>query len=266
MENIKDIYGIPDSIFKYLEGLSYEIDNIGKSNSGVIIFEDYILKITTLSFDLQNEMKVYYALKGKLPIPDIIEYEEVGEKAFILKTKLKGKMLCDGEYLSNPNLLFKLATDAVKLLWSVNIEQLNLQNTFDTIMNFGKYCVEKNYINFQDTDKCITYKFNSFNEIVDYLENNKPSQDYVLSHGDLCLTNIIVQNDKIVGFIDLGLTGISHRYHDLAILYRSIKYNMLGKYGKKYDGFNENAIFELLGVAKDDKLIEYFLLLDELLG
>ena len=45
----------------------------------------------------------------------------------------------------------------------------------------------------------------------------------------------------------LGLTGLSHRYHDLAILYRSIKYNMEGRYGKSYEGFIDNVIFDLLG-------------------
>lgn len=266
MNILKEKYGIPETIINYVDGLPYEIDDVGKSNSIVLIYEDYVLKITKLSFDIQNELKVYNMLKGKLPIPDIIEYVEKEEKAFILKRKLKGKMLCDEEYLSNPKLLFKLATDAVKLLWSVDICEVSLQNTYDTIMNFGKDCLQKNLIHFEETDKAITYKFNSFLDIVDYLENNKPNQDNVLSHGDLCITNIIVQNDKVVGFIDLGLTGISHRYHDLAILYRSIKYNMNGRYGKSYKGFEENAIFELLGIEKKDKLIEYFLLLDEMLG
>lgn len=267
MSDLRLKYCVPESIMKYVDELPYEIDDIGKSNSIVLIFEDYVLKITTLSFDVENEVKVYNSLIGKLPIPDIIAYEERNGKAYILKTKLKGKMLCDEEYLKNPKLLFKLATDAVKLLWKVDANNnLNLQNTYDTIMDFGKKCIENELINFDNTDKTITSRFNNFNEIVYYLENNKPSDDIVLAHGDLCITNIIVNNDEVVGFIDLGLTGLSHRYHDLAILYRSIKYNMEGRYGKSYEGFIDNEIFDLLGVKKDEKLIEYFLLLDELLG
>lgn len=266
MKEFKNIYGIPESIRKHIDDLPYEVDDIGKSNSIVLIFEEYILKITTLSFDIQNELHVYKMLFGKLPIPKIIEYVEQDGKAFILKEKLKGKMLCDEEYLNNPKLLFKLATDAIRLLWNVDIKRLDLQNTFETIMDFGKYCLANNYINFADSDKCITNRFNDFYEIVKYLESNRPKTDNVLTHGDLCITNIIVDGDKVVGFIDLGLTGIDHRYHDLAILYRSIKYNFEGRYGKAYDGFDDKAIFELLGVKKDDKLIEYFLLLDELLG
>ena len=44
--------------------------------------------------------------------------------------------------------------------------------------------------------------------------------------------------------------GISNRYHDLAILYRSIKYNFNGTYGKKYNGFNENEFKNIDGVMR----------------
>ena len=266
MNELREIYHVPESIMEYLDGLNYKVDDIGKSNSNIFIFDDYILKISTLSFDIENEIRVYNNLKDKLPISDIIAYEVIDERVYILKSKLKGKMLCDDSYLGNPKLLFKLASDAVKLLWKVDVKKLDLQNTYDTIMDFGKKCLKEKTIDFDNSDKTITFKFKNFDEIIDYLENNKPQEDYVLSHGDLCLTNIIVENDEVVGFIDLGLTGISHRYHDLAILYRSIKYNMEGRYGKSYDGFEENALFDLLGIEKDDKLIEYYLLVDELLG
>ena len=63
-----------------------------------------------------------------------------------------------------------------------------------------------------------------------------------------------------------NLTGISNRYHDLAILYRSIKYNFNGSYGKSYEGFLENKLFDLLKIKRNDELIKYFLVLDEILG
>ena len=133
-------------------------------------------------------------------------------------------------------------------------------------MKFGFDCNNMGYLDFNESDHSITKDFSNFDEIINYLKNNKPKEDNVICHGDLCIPNIICNEDKIVGFIDLGLMGISNRYHDLAILYRSIKYNFNGNYGKKYDGFNENELFELVGIKRNDDLIKYYLLLDEILG
>ena len=257
---------IPENINNIIKDLDYEIDEVGRSNSCVVIFEDYILKITKLSFDVENEIKIYNELKGKLPIPKIVEYKIVDDKIYLLKTKLKGKMLCDEYYMKRPELLFKLASEAIKLLWSVDIKDLDLPDSFNTIYDFGKKIYDEGYLDIKDADKNIVEGFKDFKEIFDYIINNKPQDNNVLSHGDLCITNIICDGDKLVGFIDLGLMGKSNKYHDLAILYRSIKYNYSGVYGKAYPGYDDNKLFELIGIEKNDKLIKYYLLLDELLG
>ena len=89
MNELREIYHVPESIMGYLDGLNYKVDDIGKSNSNIFIFDDYILKISTLSFDIENEIRVYNNLKDKLPIPDIIAYEVIDGRVYILKSKLK---------------------------------------------------------------------------------------------------------------------------------------------------------------------------------
>ena len=69
-----------------------------------------------------------------------------------------------------------------------------------------------------------------------------------------------------MGFIDLGLTGISGRHHDVAILSRSIRYNYAGVYGKAYPGYDEEKLYRALGLPKDEAKERYYLLLDEVLG
>ena len=257
---------IPDSIKKYIKDLDYHIDDIGKSNSIVVIYDDYILKISRLSFDILNEERIYNALKDKLPIPKLIESVVTDNRIFLLKEKLKGKMLSDSYYMERPDLLYSLAIKALKMLWSVDISNLDLQDTYQTAIDFGRDAYNKGLIKFENADRIVTDNFNSFEEVFEYLENNKPEGDKVLTHGDLCIVNIICDEDKIVGFIDLGLMGISNRYHDIAILFRSIRNNSNGMYGRKYDGFPDNKLFELLNIPKNDELIKYYLVLDEVLG
>ena len=266
MKNIIDEIYIPNKIKDKINGLEYITDSIGLSNSKVFIFDDYILKISKLPFDIDNEVRIYQILKDKLPIPEIIDYVVENNTIYLLKTKLKGKLLSDSYYMERPDLLYKLAVKAIKMLWSIDIKDLNLKNTYDVIIKSGKFFYDNNLLDFKNTDNNITKDFKSFDEIFDYLAKNNPNNDNVLCHGDLCLPNIICNGNKLVGFIDLGLMGISNRYHDLAILYRSIKYNFNGSYGKSYQGFNENKLFDLLEIKKDEKLLKYYLLLDEVLG
>ena len=223
---------IPLCIREKVKDLPFVMDKVGMSHSHVALFDDYVLKISSLSFDIENEPRVYRALKGKIPIPDILECVIERGRIYILKNKLQGKMLCDDYYMNRPELLYALASEALRMLWSIDIRGLELQNTFDTIISFGRELERSGGVDMANLDSDATKGFPNFSAILSYLIQNKPKDDLVLAHGDLCLTNIICDQDHIVGFIDVGLMGASNRYHDSAILYRSIRNNFAGCYGK----------------------------------
>lgn len=50
-----------------------------------------------------------------------------------------------------------------------------------------------------------------------------------LIHGDFCLPNILAVNDKVVGFIDLGDSGIGDPWRDYAWCIWSLEYNLKTK-------------------------------------
>lgn len=66
------------------------------------------------------------------------------------------------------------------------------------------------------------------NKVETYARNLK--EDLVFTHGDYSLPNIIILDDRVSGFIDLGNCGIADRYYDLAVAEKSIIMN----YGKEY--------------------------------
>jgi hypothetical protein len=49
-----------------------------------------------------------------------------------------------------------------------------------------------------------------------------------------------------------------------AMLYRSLRHNFDGTYGKIYPGLDPDSFFEELGIEPDREKIDYYILLDEL--
>ena len=101
--------------------------------------------------------------------------------------------------------------------------------------------------------------------MLEWLENNRPSFEPVFSHGDYCLPNVFLKDDKVNGFIDLDRAGVGDKWNDIALCYRSLKHNFDGTYGGKvYKDFNPDMLFEVLGIEPDWEKIRYYTLLDEL--
>ena len=98
-----------------------------------------------------------------------------------------------------------------------------------------------------------------------WLVDNKAKKELVLSHEAFCLPNIFINNDKISGFIDLGRIGIGDKWNDIALCYRSLKWNAKGRYGGNgYPKLNPDMLFDALEIEPNYEKLEYYTLLDEL--
>ncbi|SKC81897.1 Aminoglycoside phosphotransferase [Maledivibacter halophilus] len=90
------------------------------------------------------------------------------------------------------------------------------------------------------------------------LEKKPDNEDFVFTHGDYCMANIILLGNKLSGFIDLGRAGVSDRYQDIALAVRSFEHN----FGT--DKWND-LFYKEYGIEDVDySKIEFYILLDEL--
>jgi len=253
---------IPEKILKYIKGKSYEVDNIGFSNSSVYIFDNVVLKIDnniTQSLETVNMIKW---LKNKIPVPEVIYHEISNSKSYLLMSKINGKMAYDNFYLDNSDILLSLLTKAFQMIWSVDITDCPRIKDIDTKLKEARYRVENGLIDLNSFD---VKGFSNPTELLLWLENNKPDYEPVFSHGDLCLPNIFFEGNDIKGFIDLGDSGISDKWFDIALCYKSLKNNFNGTFGGKiYPNFNPNKLFEFLHIQPNMEKIHYYILLDEL--
>lgn len=96
----------------------------------------------------------------------------------------------------------------------------------------GKPLVSKEYLNNPKKlakllGKAISMFHNA--DASDCVLKNNYSDGNTLIHGDFCLPNILVKDNKVVGFIDLGDSGIGDPWRDYAWCIWSLEYNLKSK-------------------------------------
>ncbi len=257
---------LPDSIARCVSALPYEESGIGMSGSKVLCYENMVLKIGTDMADYERSCNILGFLEGKLPAPRIIEVAEENGTNYLLMTRIRGKMACAKEYIDDAATLLPLLADAIHMLWNVNTADCPYQNMLESKLAFAKRNVEQGLCSTDDAQPG-TYGPNGFAdpaELYNWLIANKPTEQRVFSHGDLCLPNVFIDNGKISGFIDLGWAGVTDIYQDIALCYRSLVNNRDGRYGTTHPYFDADALFNLLGIEPDRDKLFYYTMLDEL--
>lgn len=264
---MQKILDLPSNIKSLIENKPFMVDTIGMSGNHVLLFEDMVLKIEDSSEAVSEQVQMMRWLKDKLPVPKVLAYEEMDGKSYLLMSKIGGQMSCDTYYLEHPQMLLEGLALGLRMLWNVDIKECPCTRNLDVLLEEARVRVQHNLVDVNEVEPNTFGEggFESPRHLLEWLENNRPAFEPVLSHGDYCLPNIFLENGKVSGFIDLGRTGIGDKWNDIALCYRSLKHNFDGTYGGKvYKEFNPDLLFEVLGMKPDWKKINYYMLLDEL--
>lgn len=258
---------IPKIIEEYIRNKSYTQDSIGMSSAGVYLFDDIVLKIQKNGPESENEALMLQWLSGKIPVPNTIEQTCENNCSYILMSKCQGKMACDTYYMSQPKRQIQLLADALHMLWSVDISDCPCKWPLQRRLELAEENVIHNRVDMDDAQPD-TFGPNAFRDPEDllyWLKENQPEQTQCLSHGDFCLPNIFVLDNLVTGMIDLGKSGISDPWQDVALCCRSLDNNYNGMYdGVSYAGYEKQMLFDAMGIQPDQDRIRYYILLDEL--
>lgn len=259
---------LPDEIRRLMGKEKFSYDDLGMSDSTVVVLDGKVLKIQKTGEESEHEYLIMEWLQDKLPVPKVLGYAKDEQKTYLLMTRVPGEISCEDKYMRNPEQLTGILATGLHTLWKVDISDCPYTCNLEKKLQLAKYSVENNRV---DIDKAEpdTFGRNGFTNpahLLEWLQNNMPEEELVLSHGDFCLPNLFLSEGQVSGYIDLGRTGRGDRWQDIALCYRSLIHNFGGKYtGKKYKEFNEDLLFEKLGIDPDWEKIRYYILLDELL-
>jgi kanamycin kinase/aminoglycoside 3'-phosphotransferase-3 len=263
-----DLDKLPKKIANRLTGLSWNSDDVGKSASTILLFDDMVLKTEKISRSSENEIKLLNWLDGKLPVPKIIEAEIQDGYSFLLMSRLPGEMACSDNSLRNMEDTVRALANGLKMLWQIDISNCPCSNVVSEKMNQAKYRVENNLVNTDDFNP-ETFSSEGFKDIPDlyeYLDRNRPKEDFIFSHGDFCLPNVFVDGCGVTGFLDWGCGGIADRWQDIALCVRSLRHNYVecAGYGESEYNKYKNLLFQELAIEPNEEKIRYYILLDEL--
>lgn len=264
---------IPEEILALVRGEEHTVDRIGLSGSAVLMYPRYVLKIQPHLAEAENECLVARLLAGRtagrLPVPEIAAYVVEDGLAYTLMSRLGGRMLCSDEYLTDPDRLVRLAAEALRMLWEVDVTGFpSSVSRLGERLRAAEHNVERGLVDVDavEPETFGSGGFASPEALLRWLCDNRPDEDLVFTHGDFCLPNILADGDRISGFIDLGKAGPADRWQDLAICHRSLRHNFDGTYtgGVTFPGLDADRLFRELGVPCDAEKLRYYILLDEL--
>ncbi len=263
-----DLTKLPERISNRIAGSTWSCDDIGMSGSTILLFDEMVLKIEKISRSSKNERKLLNWLGDKLLVPKIIEAETQHGYSFLLMSRLPGEMACSDISLQGMEDTVRALANGLKMLWQVDITNCPCSNVVSEKLIQAQYNIENNLV---DTDNFNPETFGSegFKDVPDlyeYLDRNRPKEDFVFSHGDFCLPNVFVSGCNVAGFLDWGNGGIADRWQDIALCVRSLRHNYM-----EYTGYGEGEyqkhkalLFQELGIKPDEEKIRYYILLDEL--
>jgi kanamycin kinase/aminoglycoside 3'-phosphotransferase-3 len=258
---------IPEDMKTLIQGHTFEADSIGCSDSNVLIFDnDLVLKVERKRDESDGEYQMMQWLQKKLPVPHIVNFYTNGQTNFLLMTRLNGKMACDLDIITDRQNMARLLAKGLKKLWQVDIKDCPRTINLDYKLERALDNIDNNDVDMDNVEP-ETFAANGFNNpmsLYEYLNSNRPTEEYVLIHGDYCLPNVFFDNNEVSGYLDLGYCGIGDKWQDIALAVRSLRHYLedIGKeeeYAALYKIF-----FNELGIEPDEQKIRYYILLDEL--
>ncbi len=177
--------------------------------------------------ELQREFRNLVALKGRVPIPDVLDFQDDGIVTQLVLQRAPGVPLHEMCQSWEKEKTLSVIAEVLHTLWnSADILQLLLpsQGVEEELQDVALLLEQGRIdtIGFEQ-DSGVKSPITAYHQVKANLELRKFN---VLSHGDLCLPNILVQTDGTWLLIDWGKAGIADRFRDLASLEGSLRRNI----------------------------------------
>ncbi len=211
------------------------------------------------TYDVQREMNTMLWLKGKLPVPEVIHFEEHEGRKYLLMSAAHGILLSqENEIFKNPNRAIQYFAQGIHLLQSIDVSKCPYDNCVKNRLAELHFLMSHDLADVDVTHWESDTPFQDPDALFRFLNENVPPEEFVLSHGDFGDSNLFVENGRVSGIIDLGRTGKADKWCDIAFCVRALRTDF---------GADEkliNVFFQEIDIPPNWDRMKYYILLDEL--
>lgn len=194
-------------------------------------------------------------LAGRVRVPEVLAYVP-GEVEHLLLSALPGKAADELAALCSPEAIIDAMARAARIFHAIDVTDCPFRADADALLAEAEAAVATGRVRQRDLSE--RYRDRSPLELLHEASRLRPSDaTIVMTHGDLCLPNVVISEDRSCGFVDVGSAAAGDVYRDLSLLDRSLVKNL----GARWSG----ASYSAYGIDRDPDRECFYALLDQLL-
>jgi aminoglycoside 3'-phosphotransferase-1 len=236
-----------------IDGYQWERDTIGQAGAGVYKLHgkkfspDLFLKHGKgdVAGEIADEWARLGWLADRIAVPKILKFCRTDDEAWLLMHALPGAtahQMLNEHPKAGPVVVDALAS-FLKDLHAIPVGECPFASDHTLRLGQARLRIESGVVDVDDFDD----ERQGWNaeQVWEALHQQLPFEiDTVVAHGDFSLDNILIENDIVVGCIDVGRAGVADRYQDLAILW-----NALAEFGPEL----QDRLFNQYGIRRPDE-------------
>lgn len=195
-----------------------------------------------------------------LSVPAVLQYHEWKGHEYLLLTAVPGTAASVERSTDKHAAVVAALAAGLRTLHATNVSACPFDQSRAMRVRAAEANVRAGTVDESDFDDA--RKGHPASALLDELTSSSPSTEgRVFTHGDYCLPNVLLTEDKtggfrVSGFVDCGNAGIADAYQDLALCARSIAFN----FGAEL----VPVLFAKYGLdSVDEQKLAYYQLLDE---
>lgn len=224
---------LPSPIVRFVDGAALVADKIGESPCSVSSFrrgnDRFFLKwspsrLAATTYGVLREASVLDWLSGRLAVPEVVMTAEDETGQFMVTRALPGEPLF--RRIDDGLPVRELFQEALRLVAAVPANGCPFDSTIPVRLEELAYLIDEDLIA-DDYDLCQWPDSGPAPMdppgLLRHLQATRPAETPLFSHGDLCDSNIFLDDRDRLAFIDLGRGGLADPWLDIAFVYRNLR-------------------------------------------
>lgn len=217
--------------------------------------ETFFLKVLPLGAypSLADERDRLNWVGDRITVPGVIDYGVDEDCEWLMLSQLPGRDATTPEVKADPRLIVPLLARGLRAFHEIDPSGCPFDFRIDTALQHVRDRVQNSVYDddYEMHDEFVDLKGPAGLARLEAIR--PPTEDVVVCHGDYCFPNVLIEDGRIVGYLDLGELGVADRWWDVAVGAWSTTWNV----GPGW----EELFYESYGVEPDAQRIEFYRLL-----